>query len=173
MIDVRGWVLEFEARPKSEHQRTMDSFPMIGVYPALAAWQGSSAAVVRSKIEHKAAHYGDLDAPLVIAIHDLTPFGTRSVIEDAFWGMQRPYWTPSADSANRVSAVLAAWEFGPPSIARRTPELWVNEHATRRLPPGVLVWPDSNDERTESTQLDPALLLGLPTDWPGRPFRDP
>jgi hypothetical protein len=82
-ISVRGWVLEFEAYPKSEEARTKSSFRMIGYYPPQGAWEGDSAAIVRAKIESKAKHYGDLDAPFVVALHDVTPFASRGVMSEA------------------------------------------------------------------------------------------
>ena len=99
---------------------------MIGIYPAQAAWAGDSAAVVRAKIDRKATHYGNLDAPLVVALHDVTPFASRSVMHEALFGLANPYWDEGAGSANRVSAVLAASDFGMSSPARKTPELWLN-----------------------------------------------
>lgn len=48
-VAIRGWVLDFEAYPKSEKARAQSSFPMIGIYPAQAAWAGESVTIVRSR----------------------------------------------------------------------------------------------------------------------------
>jgi len=171
-IEVRGWVLEFEAYPKSEKFRGDPSVPMIWSYPGQAAWEGESAAIVRGKVASKAKHYGDLDAPFVVALHDITPFASRGVMREALFGRDHPYWEESAGSANRVSAVLAASDFGMASPARKTPELWLNPYARYPLPSGLLPWPVVGEPAgsREAPPVDPAALFELPKDWPGKPF---
>jgi hypothetical protein len=170
VIEVRSWRLLFEAFPKSEKQRIEDAMPMIGIYRGQAAWEGESAEFVRAKLHGKATHYGDLDAPMVVALHDLTPFASRGVMREALLGLERPYWTAGAGSANRVSAVLAASDFGQSSPARKTPELWLNTHATHSLRTDVLAWPVVLPQEKSRPGLDPAELFDLPRDWPGKPF---
>lgn len=172
-VPVRGWLLEFEAYPKSEKARAERSFPMIGVYPAQAAWEGHSAAIVRGKIEGKARHYGDLDAPFVVAVHDVTPFASRGVMKEALFGLDRPFWEAHRGVPNRVSAVLAASDFGMSSPARKTPELWINPYARHPLAKGLLPWPVVGESGASSggPVIDPASLFELPNDWPGQPFQ--
>jgi hypothetical protein len=170
-IAIRDWLLRFEAYPKSAKARAEVSFPTIGVYPGQAAWQGSSAAIVRAKLAAKATHYGELNGPLVIALHDVTPFASRSVMRDALFGLEQPFWQENAGSSNRVSAVLAASDFGMSSPARKTPELWLNPFARHALRPGLLAWPVVGDDAGDAGSFEPAVLFGLPTDWPGKPFR--
>lgn len=171
-ISVRGWLLEFEAFPKSEKARAESSFPMIGLYPAKTRWEGDSAAVVRAKLDGKAKHYGDLDVPFVVAIHDVTPFASRGVMNEALFGLERPYWTEDATAPNRVSAVLAATDFGLSSPARKTPEVWINPYARHTLPVDLLPWPVVSGSSASPTApaMDPAALFDLPRDWPGKPF---
>ena len=128
---------------------------------------------MRAKIEGKAKHYGDLDAPFVVALHDVTPYASRSVMMEALFGLKRPYWEEQATDANRISAVLAANDFGISSPARKTPELWRNPHARHPLPAGLPPWPVVSDSETslETAVVDPAALFELPEDWPGRPFQ--
>jgi len=171
-LPVRGWLLEFAAYPKSTEARTDKSFPMIGLYPGQAAWQGQSSAIVRAKIDGKATHYGDVDAPLVVALHDLTTFASHDVVQDALFGLESPYWREGPRSRNRVSAILAASDFGMSSPARKTPELWLNPYARHPLPPGLMPWPVVGaPHASPQMPLDPAALFDLPRDWPGRPFQ--
>jgi hypothetical protein len=145
---------------------------MIGIYPGQAAWEGDSAGIVRSKIHAKASHYGDLDASFVVALHDVTPFASRDVMYEALFGLDRPYWKEGADTPNRVSAVLAASDFGMSSPARKTPELWFNPFARRPLAEGLLPWPVvTESDASEAPNIDPAALFELPRDWPGKPFQ--
>ena len=169
-LAIRDWVLEFEAYPKSLKARAESSLPTIGVYPGQAAWQGSSAEIVRAKLRGKATHYGDLDAPFVIALHDVTPFASRGVMREALFGLEQPFWSEKAGSANRVSAVLAASDFGMSSPARKTPELWLNPHARHPVPGGLLSWPVVGQEGSDAS-IDPAALFEIPADWPGEPFQ--
>jgi hypothetical protein len=167
-IPIRGWLLEFEAFPKSEKARAESSFPVIGLYPAQAAWEGDSAVLVRAKLDGKAKHYGDLDAPFIVAIRDVTPFASRGVMNKALFGLERPYWTEGVAAPNRVSAVLAASDFGMSSPARKTPELWINPYARHPLPSALLPWPVVGG--STAAAIDPAALFGLSRDWPGKPF---
>jgi hypothetical protein len=172
-IAIRGWVLELEAYPKSEKARAQSSFPMIGVYPAHSGWESDSAAIVRSKLDGKATHYGDLGAPFVVALHDLTPFASRGVMREALFGSSQPYWYENAQTPNLVSAVLAASDFGMSSPAHKTPELWINPYARYPLPAELLPWPTARESDAPSggRVIDPAALFNLPKDWPGKPFQ--
>jgi hypothetical protein len=172
-MSIRGWLLEFRTHPKSEEARRSRAFPMIGVYTGQAAFEASSAAIVRSRIAEKASHYGDLDATLVIALHDVTPVAGRSVVSEALFGLGRPFWAAGSGSGSRVSAVLAAGDFGMSSVARKTPELWLNPYAADTLPTGVLSWPVVGrvDADSDLLPIDSAVLFDLPSDWPRRPFR--
>jgi hypothetical protein len=77
-----------------------------------------------------------------------------------------------------VSAVLAttSFDFNYSSMSRVLPRLWPNPWAKRMLAHD-LPFPTSrlaHDERSienAAPSIDASALVGLPPDWPGKPFR--
>jgi len=174
-IEVRGWILEFSAIPKSSEARGDRRMRTIGIYPGSAAWGGALADSIRAKVVEKANRYGPLDAPLIVAVRVLSGFASPGEVPQGLFGFEPPLWGPHGRSANRASAVLAATEFGYPTVARNMPELWINPWADHEIA-ADLPWAmhvtsnDGSARKHQPARISPREFFELPRDWPGEPF---
>jgi len=147
------------------------------------------AGPLRSKLKHKATHYGEFDAPYVIAAlcvgtfvedHDVEKalLGDTSYVWDPqqgrLAGLRRPnglWHRPGKPVNTRVSAVVTIPQLSAASAATAEPTVWINPWAER---PIVLEFPWRRQEiafdggiTTREATTPAAEVLGLPPSWPG------
>jgi hypothetical protein len=194
-LPVRDWILGLRALPRAPQNRADEAYPMVGIYPSISGWPDAIADELKPKLDEKANKYGDLDAPYVVAVWIMSAMASALTTPQALFGLGMPLeegrhttglpsvlereglWTANRQHRGRVSAVLAAvsFEFNYSAVSRVLPRLWLSPWATRKLGQ-ALPFPTSrvaNDERsiqnTPGTD-HPSTLIGLPADWPGKPF---
>jgi hypothetical protein len=189
--EAAGWNLRFMALPKVP----LDRGPTIGMYPDEGGVFDPRSEVLPT-LKKKASRYGHLDRPYVIAVLcdnvvandgdvEAALFGRMTVNfaragqQIFYWGAHRKsdgLWT--AERGTRVSAVLAATEFKPWTIARVVPRLWTNPWAARPLTVTMQWAARASPTETESPLIvepirPPREVLGLAADWPpGEAFAD-
>jgi len=186
-----GWDLEFHALPLSP-DAPRGATPLIGMYgPATAQMVDKRTGLSRA-LDSKAHRYGELDAPLVIAVLDNTgptlthdyqveqalfglaaarpaASGTRpeGILEEGHW-LRRSGWR-----RGHAPQVIAAMNFAPWNVAEFQPRLWETLEPGREGPqqPDFLA-------RVDVAGPDPQVLpaganpFGLTDGWPGkREFR--
>lgn len=197
-LPVRDWLLGLTALPRSPARRGVRDAPMIVVYLGITGWPDAVADQVGPKLEEKANKYGDLDAPYVIASWFMSAFASEGTAAQTLFGISVPWedgrhrldlqsgekahrglWTADRPHRGRVSGLLAAnsFDFNYSAIARVTPRLWLNPWADQRLSvnlPYAISCVSSYQASVENVPgaMDAATLVGVPHDWPGRPFEE-
>jgi hypothetical protein len=182
------WVLHFQAFPLGG-DGPVGGTPMVGMYgPARAGGIDKHPGLTRA-LDSKANKYGQLDAPLVIAVLDNTePRGARDhEIDQSLYGLAgaRPgpvpplpedlvregHWVTRAGwRRGHAPQVITASDFGPRAVASYHPRLWDTLEPGRARPaqPPFLA-------RMDLSGPDPGPLptgdnpFGLPDGWPGPP----
>jgi hypothetical protein len=182
-IETRGWKLNFRAIAKSEPgfepgDRT------VGVGPMSVGWV-SDVADVRAAIERKKSRYGELDAPLVLAVMPVSPTFDDEDAVSVLLGSEAVRVDPDATEvtpvrladgtwrdAEHVSAVLFGQGLFAWTVATRWPTLWLNPVAKQELGselialPRIVVTADGRLTRSDAAG-PPSALFGLAADWPG------
>lgn len=130
--------LEFRALPKKSDRRA-DSQRAIGIQAPPGGCVGT-AFDLRRRIKSKATRYGDLDAPFVLAVHVVSPFGDEGDVTRGLFGDEvyefaegrpdsgqfkiRPNGAWSDVSAcDGLAGLLAVWDMRP----------WTRTEARARL----------------------------------------
>lgn len=192
-----GWQIKLAAIPLDPSLQSDEPRPMIFSYPGFTGFSDGLGEAVLPVLVEKTSKYGELDAPLVVAMWvvdamanpetaPLALFGSWFKLDD---GSHRTglelnddrsgLWTPGAKTRGRACGVLAAnsFSFSYSAVARVLPRYWPNPWADKPL--GVdLPLPTStvSDDETmvvnRPERVSPAELLELPEDWPGRPFQN-
>jgi hypothetical protein len=196
-LPVRGWLLGLRALPRAPDRRGEHGSRMIGMYPSVTGFVQSVAEAIKPTLDEKASKYGDLDAPYVIAVWTMATMASDETAPQALFGIDMPLeaggrhridlpsglnrdglWTANRQHRGRVSGVLAAasWDFNYSAVSRVWPRLWLNPWAARELDhdlpyPTSRVSKDETSIENKPAAMDPSELLGLPPDWPGRPFQ--
>jgi hypothetical protein len=192
-----GWQIGLTAIPLDPSLHRDEPGVMIFSYQGSVGYPDGLGQAVLPLLVEKTSKYGELDAPLMVAMWvvdsmanpetaPLALFGSWFSIET---GTQRTglelqddrsgLWTPGAKTRGRACGVLAAnsFGFGYSAVARVLPRYWPNPWADKALsvdlpfPTSIL----SEDETTvvnRSETVSPAELFELPDDWPGRPFQN-
>jgi hypothetical protein len=195
-LRLDGWVLGLRAIPmRPEARGTPGS--MIWIYRAQSGFPVAVARAIQPRLEEKGNKYGDLDAPHVIAIWVMDVMASEDTIPEALFGLPLPtgdgchkirfadsvsredaFWSPNRANGGRVSAVLAthSFVFNYNAVSRTFPRLWINPWADRKLSSELPYARSavSGDETTIENfpaTTSPDRLFGLPSDWPGIPFR--
>ncbi len=157
----------------------------IGMYPTVCAW-GNGDQLIKNAIENKAAKYGKLGMPYVIAVNCVTEMGIdEEDIVNALYGteVQHCYdgrivgvsrngdgvFHNATTPINRqVSAVLIARVL-PWNLGKARYELYLNPWATHRFDPEKLkirVVEAVDDELQHRGETNLLATFGLPADWP-------
>lgn len=181
-----GWRVEFGAVPVPPGHAARH---LVGTHTT-GGWSNDAARITEA-LESKADRYGELDAPLVIAVLSNSPYGTDETdFEDALYGAligRRPtaalpppgallkpgHWL-SQDGWRHANApqVIAAQDLFPWTAAKVQPRLWST------LQPGVPTpaqpgWLARVQVTGSAPQPGPAVpmssLFGLPDPWPTVP----
>jgi hypothetical protein len=181
-----GWHAEFGAVPVPPGRTARH---LVGTHTT-AGWS-DDAARVTAALESKADRYGELDAPLVIAVLSNSPYGTDGTdFEDALYGAligRRPAAVPPSPAAilrpghwlswdgwrhANAPQVITAADLFPWTVARVRPRLWST------LQPGVPApaqpgWLARVQVTGPAPQPGPSApmssLFGLPDPWPTVP----
>lgn len=187
-FEHEGWRIRFSAIPKSEAKRGKP-----GVRP-LAFWMFGARMVspwkaIRDSILAKGSKYGELPAPLVVAVN-VGGFPLDKVeVMQALFG-QEQYFVPVADPNSepkmeralngvwtrpggpryrRISAVLISRDVHPWSMAAHSTSLYHNPWATRPCVGPICALPQCIPQGDKMTDVDgthPREILGLPEGWP-------
>ncbi len=193
-LRVDDWQIKVAALALEPESGSRVHKRMIWAGPGGAGYPEALGRPISKALTKKAKKYGDLDAPLVIAMWVMNWMADEGTAPLALFGSPlgelRPgveptgldlppertpgLWTPGAKNRGRASALLAvnSFTFGFPGVARSLPHLWPNPHADRpfttELPFGVSrVSPDESTVETVPATTTASALLGLPDDWPG------
>jgi len=175
--------------PKSPEARGK-SGRTIGIFPSESRWGGTSEAI-RDAILRKVGKYGSVASPFVVAVNTLTSWGSnRTEAMEALFGSERVVWSPYSSETRLQRASNGVWAG---KDARR------NRHLSAVIVGSVFPWnlplapvcvyhnpyaqypcTDVNWRLTQATVADariawsdgvePGVLLGLESDWPGRLF---
>jgi len=197
-IVVGDWVIALTALPWPPENHSSESKSMIMMYRGTTGSPEALSPAILPLLTEKANKYGDLDAPLVIAVWVMDLMADKGTVPLALFGgnidwpkdgvhptglppsgdSQQSLWAPYAKHRGRASAVLAAeaFGFGYPAVARVLPRLWINPWANRPLEVALPFATSrvSEDESTVDGQpasASAAELFGLSEDWPGQPFQ--
>ena len=149
-----GWDLEFYLLPKRKEARgRKDLRPIGGIITSLE--KIDSRKPLLNALKAKAARYGKLDLPFVIAVDSLDMsledydimqalFGTLqyhiNLQTKKHWVSRQPdgfWYGPPGPQNRRVSAVLIAVNLTPWTVTRQDPVIWHNPFAKRPLDPRV------------------------------------
>jgi hypothetical protein len=179
------WIIRFRAIPKSPDKRGSGSVRPIGMRFSRAK-RVDTHLRIRRQLRSKATRYGNLRAPLVVAvlteewasIEDSTNealYGSFSVTfdlatdetrefrgADGFWSRPR----------SRPASVVVGGGLTPWLITKRWPTLWMNPYDSSgfRAPfpfPVTRVDQASRHLVAERSSASPLEYFGLPDGWPG------
>jgi hypothetical protein len=129
---------------------------------ALAAKPVDDIRPLRRKIKKKAARYGDLDRPYLLAVLALGEQVRERDVDAALLGVQgraqdHAVWAgPSGPCNTRLSGVLLARGLDHARLASTVPTLWRNPWAVHPLR-GSLPWPVAASARVPTEQQPAAL----------------
>ena len=170
---------------------------MIFVYRGGAGYPDGLGEAILPTLVEKTSKYGELDAPLMVAMWvvdlmanpytaPLALFGDRFSVEEGthrtgleFDDRRTGLWAPRAKTRGRACGVLAAnsFRFGYPAVGRVLPRYWPNPWSENPLAVD-LPFPTSTVSHDELTvvnrpqTISPSHLFGLPENWPGEPALD-
>ena len=192
-----GWQIALTAIPLDPSLQSDQVRPMIFSHPGGTGWPDALGEAVLPQLIEKTSKYGELDAPLIVAMWVVDAFANPETAPLALFGSwfevgegthrtglelstdRKGLWTPGAKTRGRGCGVIAAnsFGFGYPAVARVLPRYWSNPWSDRPLEV-ELPFPTStvsDDERTvvnSPASVSPSSLFELPEDWPGEPFQN-
>jgi hypothetical protein len=186
-----GWLLNFAAFPVSE-QGLGRAIKLLRVTEGFA-WADDKTRI-RKALDRKAHHYGELDAPLVVAVLCNTSPGVvdTSDVEDVLYGelighhatsplpperakiLEPGLWLSQAGQWKRpdIPQVITAMNVPSLRIPVCQPLLWKTLASKAACPtqPGWLAPVHMSPQGPRAEKADStAQLLGLPEDWPLQP----
>lgn len=187
-----GWEIEFTAIPKSGSKRGQPRIRPIGTIFKGVKWI-STWESIRDAVSKKGSHYGDLEAPLVVAVN-VGRFDLDRIEEmQALFGQERftfsPYdlsQKPKMDRApnglwfgaegiryRRISAVMISPDVSPWKVANRNLRLYHNPWAIYPVEGTVCTLPQAVPRTTpDGIKMEwqdgthPREILGLSEGWP-------
>jgi hypothetical protein len=187
-----GWKIGLTALPIERSGPANPRRPMIAIYPGSGGYLDGLGSAVLPKLKEKSSKYGELDAPLLIAVWVLDLMANPETAPLALFGAwfdldagihkvglderrdRVGLWTPGAKTRERAAGVLAAntRDFGYPSVTRSLPRYWPNPWAeqllTFELPFATSAVSEDEREVLNSPEtVSPAELFELPEEWPG------
>jgi hypothetical protein len=149
-----GWRVDFSLVPLQEGARRDEGDRAIGVSSLPGGWI-DEVTPLRRAIRTKAARYGSLDQPYVIAILSNRRYVTEGALTDALFGHEQSaislydgvptavrsrrkpdglWHGPTGPRNRRVSGVLFVRKLTPCSLAAPDPTVWYNPWGLRPLP---------------------------------------
>lgn len=193
-----GWQIKLAAIPLDPSCQSDEPRSMIFSYPGFIGYPDGLGEAVLPLLVEKTSKYGELDAPLMVAMWVVDLMANPHTAPLALFGSwfsvkggthrtglelqddRSGLWTPGAKTRERGCGVLAinSFDFGYPAVARMLPRYWPNPWTEKPL--GVdLPFPTSTVSDDEATvvnlpeTISASELLELPEDWPGQPFQNP
>lgn len=191
-LEVGGWRIGLEAT----YSPGKNGLRSVGVHPAASGFPSAMADALRTPLEHKSTRYGDLGAPYIVAVWAMSPMSSPATLGQTLFGFDlevcegsfelrgtqtlsgRALWGRDSTARRRVSAILYApsMDFNYSSMSRTMPRLWRNPWSdyplTASLPVAeIAVDRDFERQINKPASSSPSKLVGLPSDWPGRPFQ--
>jgi hypothetical protein len=192
-----GWQIGLAAIPLDPSLQSDEPCPMIFTYPGFVGYPDGLGQAVLPQLIEKTSKYGELDAPLMVAMwvvdamanpHTaaLALFGSWFSVEEGTHrtGLELQddrsgLWTPGAKTRGRACGVLAAnsFGFGYPAVARVLPRYWPNPWAEKPLSvdlpfPASTVSDDETTVVNRPETIPASELFELPEDWPGQAFQN-
>ena len=181
-----GWVLVFHALPLRQEARgrARSALGMLG--PGEAQVVDNVTGISRV-LDSKKEKYGQLDAPLIIAVLSNTPYPTRDYeVEQALFGLSahRPHESiahPESLVRDGLWLTRTGWRYGdipqvltvqglkPWYVTKVQPRLWETLEPGAVMP-GQPAWLARMDLTVEARPLSAppmAVCFGLADDWPG------
>jgi hypothetical protein len=187
-----GWDIELRPIPIRGDARGQSGHRPLGILGAQGAWINDSGAL-KAALEDKGSAYGDLDAPLIIAVNSFGFSSDEFDVMNALYGslqvrfsLDDPtapgestrapdgYWARDSWAHRHVAGVLIGRSVSPYSVSTSAPTLWRHPAASR----GIAALPSwraaevigDRIEYTDPTQ-PMSELFGLAAEWPvGDPF---
>ncbi len=192
-----GWQIKLAAIPLDPSLQSDEPRPMIFSLPGGSGYPDGLGQAVLPVMVEKSSKYGELDAPLLIAMWvvdsmanphtaPLALFGGWVSVEEGTHrtGLELDdersgLWTPGAKTRGRTCGVLAAnsFGFGYPAVARVLPRYWPNPWAEQPLSvdlpfPASVVSDDETIAVNSPEKISASELFELPEGWPGQPFQN-
>lgn len=190
---AQDWVISFRAIPKRSHARGRGANPVLGVFGSGRFRFVDDKTPIRSRLKAKAARYGRLSQPFLIALSCHSMKVDEISFTDALYGdeavqvrqdaggdaqtrwVRQPkgFWCDRHGPINRrVSGVLIVNDLAPWSIPKTCPVLW--HHPFARYPiqtPFAFASRRLDLHRQTLVSSDGEMpmhdLFNLPLDWPG------
>lgn len=189
LFSVREWRFRCRAYPvKPDARSDSAAGRLLGHGPITGGFLDDREQLVDT-LKQKRGKYGELDAPLVVAVNCASSFMEDDDIASALYGRSVAYlntlgvaesaappnrlrdgiWTN--DAGHRMAAVVSAVQLHPWTVTSTAPRLWLNLWAQRRLDAD---WPFTTwrcstrgEIEVDEREIDMAALLGVPPGWPG------
>jgi len=163
-----GWELVFRPIPKYD-ARNKAGLRTVGIQVHDVRMIDSLSSIRRTLQSKRAERYGELAHPYVIGLNVLDVFADETDIYDVLFG-HSPFFTAQNE---QVSAVLVAMQLTPGSIASKTPTLWHNPFARRKLSPNIWQCPQIVlDGKTSEYRMIEGIsgheIFSLQSTWPDR-----
>jgi hypothetical protein len=184
--DDEGWRLEFHALPLKEEARgkARSALGMLGPGEAVVV---DNVTGIRRALDSKKNKYGQLDAPLVVAVLSNTMYPTKDYeFEQALYGVSsyRPHESPLRPDSlfqegfwltkagwqhGNVPQVVTAAGLSPWTVTTIRPRLWTTLEAgvAATQQPNWLARLDLSVEARPLPSTAMGSCFGLPADWPG------
>lgn len=187
-----GWNVTFKAIPKSPKARGKQGIRPIGMR-FFGFQERKEDEWIRNAIKEKAAKYGNIEFPYIIAINVLSIFSNDDhIVMDALFGdegitfyplpgggsdhkptraLNGAFRGPQGPQNTRVSGIIVCNDLLWGNITKINPTLWHNPWATllfnQDLWPLFQYVPNSDKTRIKPKKgVKAADLFGLPVDWP-------
>jgi hypothetical protein len=192
-----GWQIGLAAIPLDPSLQSENPRPMIWIERGAIGYPDGLGQAVLPSLEDKSTRYGELDAPLVIALwvsHALANNETAPLaLFDGYFPVEdgrhatglelnaerKGLWTPGAKTRGRAAGLLAvnAWTFSYVSVGQSMPHYWPNPWADQALSVELpfatsAVTDDEREVANSPATLNPAELFELERDWPGEAFEN-
>lgn len=154
-VECDEWAFRFTVIPKNEEGRRKTD-----LLPVAARWYGfenvDAASSIKSRIDDKYAHYGELEIPYLLAINISDSFANEDTIIDALLGQEAVLidfetrqarhcrqpdgaWTsPEGYQKQRMSAVCIFRNLRPEDMFPAKPMIWHHPAANNPLSPNLL-----------------------------------
>jgi hypothetical protein len=180
-----GWEFELEAIPRDGRPLPLEERPVLAPRAACREAIVNDVRPLRRKIKKKAARYGELDRPYLLAVLALGDFVSDRDVVHALLGAaaagceahgrsrhDHAVWIgPGGPCNTRLSGVLVARGLTPARLASTMPTLWENPWALRPLDV-ELPWRTARFDAAGGAVAFSAAatgadaLLGLAAGWP-------
>lgn len=188
-----GWAVTFTAIPRDRSKPADPADRIIGAIAGEARWLGSDK-VIRNVLSDKALRYGELDAPLVVAVNARVLHIDQDDVVDALFGQEQltvsktgsdlecrlvrranGVWRgPDGPQRTRLSGALIGFNLKPWTFGARELALYQNPWATRPCSGKILTlprWECVNGQMSFAAAAGVTAIFGFPEDYPRADIR--